>query len=171
VKENFAQSLALVLQHEGGFVNDPRDPGGATNQGVTQAVYDDWRAGEGLAQRSVRQINGYEIGAIYRRRYWNTCRCDDLPAGLDYCIFDFAVNSGANRASRYLQRAVGAVEDGQIGPVTLATVASKPAAALIDTVCAWRLNFLRQLQTFDRFGHGWTTRVEDVRAKAKGMAA
>lgn len=170
MNDNFPASLAAVLVHEGGYVNDPRDPGGATNQGVTQAVYDDWRAGEGLEQRSVRLINGYEVGAIYRRRYWDACRCDDLPAGVDYCIFDFAVNSGTNRAARYLQRAAGVAEDGQIGPMTIAAVFAKPATGLIDQVSSLRLAFLRQLKTFDRFGRGWTRRVEEVCAKARAMA-
>jgi lysozyme family protein len=171
MRANFAPSLALVLQHEGGFVNDPQDPGGATNRGVTQAVYDAWRLGEGIGRRSVRAINDYEVGAIYRRDYWEACRCDDLPSGLDYCIFDFAVNSGVNRASRYLQRALGAVEDGQIGPATLARAGSQSVEYTIKAVCDARLAFLRQLPTFARFGGGWTVRVGDVRAKGMAMAA
>lgn len=171
MRANFAPSLALVLQHEGGFVNDPQDPGGATNRGITQVVYDAWRLGEGLGRRSVRNINDYEVGAIYRRNYWNACRCDDLPSGLDYCIFDFAVNSGVNRASRYLQRALGAVEDGQIGPETAARASAQSVEYTINVVCDARLAFLRQLATFPRFGGGWTVRVGDVRAKGKAMAA
>lgn len=171
MRANFAPSLAAALVHEGGFVNDPQDPGGATNRGVTQLVYDAWRLGEGLARRSVRLINDYEVGAIFRRQYWNACRCDDLPAGLDYCIFDFAVNSGVNRASRYLQRALGAVEDGQIGPATVARAGAQSVEYTINSVCDARLVFLRQLPTFGHFGGGWTARVGDVRAKAEGMAA
>lgn len=171
MRANFSASLALVLQHEGGWVNDPLDPGKETNRGVTQLVYDAWRLGEGLARRSVRLINDYEVGAIYRRNYWNACRCDDLPAGLDYCIFDFAVNSGVNRASRYLQRALGTVADGQVGPVTIALAGERPAERTISAVCDARLAFLRQLPTFGHFGGGWTARVGDVRAKAEEMAA
>ncbi len=171
MKQNFPLSLAAVLIHEGGYVDDPQDPGGATNKGVTQAVYDDWRVGEGLARRSVRFINDYEVGAIYRRRYWGAVRGDDLPPGVDYCVFDFAVNSGVNRASRYLQRAAGVVDDGRIGPATLAAVKAKPAAALIAAVCDARQAFLEQLPTFARFGRGWTARVAEVRAKATEMTA
>lgn len=170
MRANFAPSLAAVLVHEGGFVNDPQDPGGATNRGVTQVVYDAWRLGEGLARRSVNLINDYEVGAIYRRNYWNACRCDDLPSGLDYCIFDFAVNSGVNRASRYLQRALGVVADGSIGPATVAAVSAKPTAPLIAAVNDARLAFLRHLPTFARFGRGWTQRVTDVDAMAIGMS-
>lgn len=169
MKLNFTTSLVLVLQHEGGFVDDRYDPGGRTMKGVTQAVYDDWRVGEGLPKRDVKLLNDYEVGAIYRRRYWDACRCDDLPAGVDYAIFDFAVNSGVNRACRYLQRAADVVDDGQIGAVTMGAVSAKPAVEIIEKVCAARLNFLRQLKIFDRFGKGWTTRVQDVCAKAKLM--
>lgn len=169
MKLNFPASLALVLRSEGGYVDDPRDPGGATNKGVTQDVYNDWRAAEGLEKRSVRLINDYEIGAIYRKRYWDACRCDDLPAGVDYCVFDFAVNSGVNRASRYLQRAAGVADDGQIGAMTIAAVCAAQSIAIIERVCVDRLNFLRALKTFAHFGKGWTARVEDVCAKSKVM--
>jgi lysozyme family protein len=169
VNLNFAASLVLVLRSEGGYVDDPRDPGGATNKGVTQDVYNDWRAVEGLEKRSVRLLNDYEVGAIYRKRYWDACRCDDLPAGVDYCVFDFAVNSGVNRASRYLQRTAGVAEDGQIGPATVAAVCSAEPIAIIEKVCADRLNFLRALKIFEHFGKGWTARVEDVCAKSKVM--
>jgi lysozyme family protein len=171
MKFNFVPSLAAVLIHEGGYVNDPQDPGGATNKGVTQPVYDDWRIGEKLSKRSVQLINAFEVGEIYRRRYWNATRGDDLPSGVDYCVFDFAVNSGVNRATRYLQRAAGVNDDGQIGSMTLAAVKAKPSVALIEQICAARLNFLRQLPTFARFGKGWTARVEDVAKRAKDMLA
>lgn len=169
MKLNFTTSLVLVLQHEGGFVDDPYDPGGRTNKGITQNVYDDWRVSEGLPKRDVKLLNDDETGAIYRARYWNACRCDDLPVGVDYCVFDFAVNSGVNRACRYLQQAVGVVDDGQIGPMTIAAVSAVPPVGIIEKVCAARLNFLKQLKIFDRFGRGWTMRVQDVCEKSKVM--
>ena len=168
---NFAPSLAAMLVHEGGFVCNPNDPGGATNQGVTQAVYDDWRSSKGLPQRSVRVIGAAEVETIYRDLYWNRIRGDDLPSGVDYAVFDFAFNSGVGRAARFLQQAVGAVPDGQIGPATLALVEIKQADQLIDALCDMRLNFLQALKTFQYFGRGWTRRVAEVRAKAKDMAA
>lgn len=168
---NFNPSLALVLVHEGGFVNDPRDPGGATNKGITQAVYDDWRAKHDLAKQSVQSISQAEVGLIYKHNYWDAVQCDQLPLGVDYCVFDFAVNSGANRAARYLQRACGVADDGQIGAMTIAAVNAKPAVWLVNAVCDARLAFLRQLKTFDHFGKGWTARVNEVRAKAKEMVA
>lgn len=169
-KDNFASSLAAVLTHEGGYSNDPQDPGGATNKGVTQAVYDDWRRSKGLAPRSVRSLEKAELEAIYRKRYWDACRCDDLPSGLDYCVFDFAINSGAFRAARYLQKAAGVADDGQIGAITLAAVKATGAKCLIAAVCTARQAFLEQLSTFGRFGKGWTQRVKDARAKADAMA-
>lgn len=171
MKQNFAPSLALVLQHEGGFVNDPRDPGGATNKGVTQHVYDDWRRSQGLGPRSVKSLEQSEVEAIYRKLYWDAVRGDDLPSGVDYATFDFAVNSGPMRAARYLQRAVGAAEDGQIGPLTIAAVNAKPVCQTITMLCAERLAYLGQLSTFDRFGRGWSARVGDVSRVAAEMAA
>jgi lysozyme family protein len=171
MRANFASSLAAVLQHEGGFVQDRFDPGGATNRGITQHVYDDWRRSQGLSPRGVRSLEQAEIEAIYRKLYWNACRCDDLPSGVDYCVFDFAVNSGPVRACRYLQRAVGVTDDGQIGPVTLAAVRAKPACETIAAISAARLDFLGQLPTFSRFGKGWSARVGEVGLKAAEMSA
>lgn len=168
---NFSSCLAAVLVHEGGYVNDSRDPGGATNQGVTQAVYDSWRHSQALPLQSVRFIQTRETAAIYRLLYWARCRCDDLPAGVDYATFDFSVNSGVNRAARYLQRAVGVPEDGQIGPATIAAANAKPACATIGAINSARLAFLGQLPTFPRFGAGWTTRVGEVGQQATEMAA
>ena len=168
---NFDPSLVLVLQHEGGFVNHPKDPGGATNKGVTQAVYDDWRASKGLPLRSVKYITMAEVGPIYRKLYWDACRCDDLPSGVDYCVFDFAVNSGRDRAARYLQRCLGVIEDGHIGPMTLAAAKAKPAQDLIQGISDLRLEFLKHLKIYDTFGRGWARRVAEVEAKAREMAA
>lgn len=169
MKENFVTSLLLVLKHEGGFVNHPKDPGGATNKGVTQKVYDIWRINEGLKTQSVKLIRQDEIGSIYRQDYWNACKCDTLPVGVDYCVFDFAVNSGVSRAKKFLQRALNVQADGLIGPMTLNAAKAFPAKDLIDKICNSRLEFLRGLNTFPTFGKGWTRRVEEVRVGAKAM--
>lgn len=168
---NFDAALALVLVHEGGYVNHPADPGGATNKGVTQAVYDAYRRGKGQPTQSVRYISTAEVGAIYRFLYWARTRADELPAGVDYVVFDFAVNSGVDRSSRYLQRAVDAAEDGKVGPATLAKAAAQDPRQLIDELCDARMAFLRGLRTFATFGKGWTRRVTEARAKAKSMVA
>lgn len=168
-KENFGSSLAKVLVHEGGYVNDPADPGGATNKGVTQAVYDGWRRSHGEAVQSVRSISVDEIAGIYRLLYWDRMRGDDLPAGVDYAAFDFAVNSGVSRAAKFLQAVAGAADDGVIGRQTLDAVMRMGARQAITALCNKRLGFLRGLGIFWRFGKGWTTRVEQVRADALGM--
>jgi lysozyme family protein len=170
MRGDFGSALAAVLVHEGGYVNDPQDPGGATNRGVTQKVYDNWRSGRGLPHRSVRDIEDVEIEAIYRKLYWDAVKGDELPSGLDYCLFDFAVNSGPGRAARFLQTAVGVATDGKIGPGTLTAVAAHDAVSVIRAVCAARLDFLQGLSTFARFGRGWTARVNEVRTRAEAMA-
>jgi lysozyme family protein len=170
MKGNFTAALASVLVHEGGYVNHPKDPGGATNKGVTQRVYDDWRVNRGLAPRSVKHIQTNEIEEIYRKQYWDAVKGDQLPAGVDYCVFDLAVNSGTNRAARFLQRAAGVFEDGKIGPVTLAAVNMIPPRLLVDSICDERICFLKSLSTFSTFGKGWTRRVSDVRDHGKAMA-
>jgi lysozyme family protein len=170
MRENFTKSLGMVLVHEGGYVNHPKDPGGATNKGVTQAVYDSWRASHGQPKQSVKFITGDEVEGIYRLLYWDRVRGDDLPSGVDYAVFDFAVNSGVNRASRYLQTALGVAADGQVGRMTLTAAAAANPATLALTICDKRLSFLRGLGTFKTFGKGWTNRVTGVRAAALEMA-
>lgn len=171
MRRNFAPSLAAVLVHEGGYVNDPRDPGGATNKGVTQRTYDVWRVDHQLPKRSVKHITDAEVMAIYKRMYWDKVSGDLLPSGLDYCLFDFAVNSGPRRAATYLQRILGVADDGKIGPVTLDAVEAVPAKDLIEGVCNLRLAFLKKLPTFAHFGRGWSRRVAEVRSKARELAA
>ena len=170
MKDNFAKSLAAVLVHEGGYVNDPVDPGGATNKGVTQAVYDSWRVTHGNPVRSVRHIEQAELLGIYKLRYWDQVRGDDLPSGLDYAVFDYAVNSGVSRASKYLQAVVGVAQDGKIGSQTIAAANALGASKAIDRLCDKRLGFLRGLGTLWRFGKGWTSRVAHVRKQAKEWA-
>ena len=169
MKANFDKSLALVLVHEGGYVNHPKDPGGATNRGVTQAVYDAYRKTRGKAGQSVKFITDEEVNAIYKFQYWDRVQGDLLPAGLDYAVFDFAVNSGVGRASKYLQAVLGVAQDGQIGARTLAAI-TNPSNA-INALCDRRMSFLRNLRTFLTFGKGWTRRVTDVRKHALDMAS
>lgn len=169
MNSNFDKCLALVLVHEGGYVNHPRDPGGATNRGVTQAVYDAYRKTRARPVQSVKFITDDEVKAIYRFQYWDRVQGDLLPAGLDYAVFDFAVNSGVGRASKYLQAVVGTPQDGVIGARTLAAIQSPTNA--INALCDRRMSFLRNLRTFLTFGKGWTRRVNDVRAHALEMAS
>src|SRR5690606_3068438 len=130
-----------------------------------------YRDDERKPRQSVRMIRPEEVEAIYRERYWAKVRGDDLPAGVDYAVFDFAVHSGVNRAARFLQRAVGTVEDGVIGPKTLAAAWAMPPRRFIEARNAERLNFLRGIGTFRTCGRGWTRRVAEVEQAATEMAA
>lgn len=170
MRENFTAALAAVLVHEGGYVNHPADPGGATNRGVTQRVYDAYRLGQGVKAQSVRYITDEEVHAIYKRQYWDVLRCDELPSGVDYAVFDFGVNSGCDRAARYLQMALAnpAVKvDGVIGVVTIdAAKNHQNHAILVGKLCEDRWDFLTRLPHFPTFKNGWKSRVDGVRRKA-----
>lgn len=168
---NFPTALKLVLVHEGGFVNHKDDPGGATMKGVTQAVYDGYRARKGEAKRAVKLIANAELQDIYRRQYWMAIHADDMAAGVDYCLFDYAVNSGAGRAAKDLQRALGVKVDGMIGMGTMKALADADDARLINDICDRRLRFLKSLRTWKTFGKGWARRVEGVRAAAAAMVS
>lgn len=165
---SFYASLAFVLAHEGGFVNHPRDPGGATNLGITRATLAVHR-GRAVSVAEVRALTRAEAGAIYRASYWDAVRGDDLPAGLDLALFDFAVNSGPGRAVRMLQRVVDVRQDGLIGPVTLRAAAGD-VKGVIARLCAARLAFLHALPTWPTFGRGWHKRVIAVDVAARRLA-
>jgi len=169
------ESLARVLAHEGGYSNHPADPGGATMKGVTQRVYDGYRKGKGLAVRSVKGITTDELNEIYDRQYWDAVKGDLLPAGVDYVLFDGAVNSGPGRSIMWLQQALrpaytGRI-DGVMGVGTLAALkADKNNDALIDRICNARMAFLKRLSTFATFGRGWSARVTEVRSIGQAWA-
>lgn len=170
VATNFDQCLAALLVHEGGNDDDPRDPGGRTSRGITQSEYDVWRTAQGLTKRDVWTASDAEVRAIYYTNYWGAVRGDDLPSGVDYCVFDYAVNSGVSRSSKALQAAIGATQDGAIGSQTLAATRTKSAASVITAICDSRLTFLQGLSTWATFGRGWSARVSDVRAMSLQMA-
>lgn len=166
--DNFAPSLAHVLASEGGWSDDPHDPGGATNEGITQHRYDLFRVSHGQQTRSVRLIDPNEVEAIYRI-YWNAVQGDKLPSGVDYATFDYAVNSGPHRAVCALQEAAGVADDGLIGTVTLAAVNSADPRRLINAICDERQAYLESLPTYRYFGDGWDNRVASVEQVARGM--
>jgi len=159
MKENYAFCLQQVLKYEGGYVNHPQDPGGPTNKGVTQDVYDGWRKAHNQPTQSVKNISMDEVQGIYRQLYWDKIRGDDLPDGVDMAVFDFAVNSGVSRASKYLQTIVGAPQDGIIGPQTIQATKDYVAMALTNK----RLSFMQSLSIWPTFGKGWGARINDVK--------
>ncbi|WDR02762.1 glycosyl hydrolase 108 family protein [Devosia algicola] len=176
--ERFATCLALVLKLEGGYVDNPNDPGGATNRGITRRTLAAWRQirpWADLAKTEVKSLSRAEAAQIYRANYWDVIRGDALVPGLDLALFDFAINSGPGRAVKTLQRLLGVVADGVIGVRTLAAIDDKIAAAgasnLVRQLCADRLVFLQTLSTFAHFGVGWTRRVKTVQAAALAAAA
>jgi len=168
MENNFEQCLALVLRHEGGFVNHPKDPGGMTNLGVTKRVWEEW-VGHVVDEAAMRALGPTDVAPLYKKNYWDKIKGDQLPAGVDYASFDLAVNSGVGRAAKTLQKAVGVTQDGAIGPATLAAVESQDARNLATEICNLRLNFLQSLPTFATFGKGWTRRVSEVEETAFKM--
>jgi len=178
MRGNFEPALEAVLKHEGGFVNHPRDPGGMTNLGVTKRVWEEW-VGRQVTEEEMRALTPEAVEPLYRARYWDAVRGDDLPAGVDYAVFDCAVNSGPRRAIIFAQRVASVTQDGVLGPKTLAAIEAyckkEGADTFVEVYSEEREAFLRRLPTFAVFGRGWTRRVADVEMYAsrmveKGMA-
>jgi lysozyme family protein len=172
MQSNFDKCLALMLAHEGGFVNHPQDPGGMTNLGVTKRVWEEW-VGHEVDEKQMRALTPETVAPLYKRKYWDAVRADELVAGVDYCVFDVAVNSGSGRAVKFLQSCAGVAVDGGFGPATLTAVneTQKEPERLIELYCAERLAFLQSLKTFETFGKGWSRRVAEVKDKALTMVA
>ncbi len=173
----FDYGLAQVLRHEGGYVDHPKDPGGATNFGITRKTLARWRHINPwfmLKKSQVRALKKPEVAAIYRALYWDRCRGALLANGLDHAVFDYAVNSGPSRAIRHLQGLVGAKPDGVLGALSLRAIQRKintiGARGLINALCDRRLGFLRRLSNYSTFGRGWRNRVEEVRRLALNVA-
>ncbi len=165
---NWDACFSHVIKHEGGYVNHPSDPGGRTNLGVTQEVWEDW-IDRSVGEAEMRALTPEKVKPLYKELYWNRIKGDNLPSGVDYCVFDAAVNSGARRASLWLQTALGATADGSIGPQTLAMTLAVSPDTIIRNYCAQRLKFLEGLSTWPTFGKGWERRVAEVKATALSM--
>jgi len=176
--DNWMRSLESMLVSEGGFSDDPRDPGnrlpdgrpGSTMLGVTQANWERW-VGRQVTHEEMRKLTPEKVAPFYKRKYWDACKCDELPVGLDYLVFDLAVNAGPGRASKMLQTAVGATPDGIIGPRTLAAVRAMNPEELISKFSDAKTEFYKSLPTFPTFGKGWLNRVAAVKIKATSMLA
>jgi len=169
--DNFDKCLELLLVHEGNFVNHPSDPGGMTNLGVTKAVLEEW-VGHPVTEKEMRNLTPLMVAPLYKRKYWDACRANELVSGVDYCVFDVAVNSGVGRAIKLLQQTVGATPDGGYGPITSALVKKAEAdpERLISVFSARRMEFLQSLKSFPVFGKGWSRRVAEVKEKALLLA-
>lgn len=169
MKDNFEKCFQLVLEHEGGFVNNPKDPGGTTNLGVTQRNWEVY-LNRSVTETEMRALTPDDVKLFYKELYWDRIKGDQLPAGIDYAAFDLAVNSGVYKAARYLQQIAGVADDGIIGPKSLEAIMACDPEEVVDVLCDMRLDFLKRLSTFSTFGKGWSHRVAEVKLKAISMA-
>ena len=168
MKSNFDKCLAMLLEHEGGYVNSKHDRGGMTNLGVTKRVYDEW-IGRESTEQEMRDLTPDDVAPIYKKNYWDRVKGDQLPSGVDWCAFDWAVNSGSGRPAKAIQRAVGATQDGAIGNQTLGLVAEKDPKFIIDYVYTVRQSFYESLDDFKHFGRGWSRRNTETLHQAMEM--
>ena len=168
MEKNFNKCLEIILHHEGGYVNHPRDPGGETNFGVTKRVYQEWGG-----TKDMEDLTKEDVAPIYEKNYWLRAKCDQLPSGLDLAVMDWSVNSGVGRAVKKLQQMIGTVADGGIGPNTLKTLDEYiEHHGLEQTIRSYkntRQEFYESLSTFDTFGKGCTRRNEETEKIALEM--
>lgn len=171
----FHDVVALLLKHEGGYVHNAKDPGGATNMGITLATLERWR-GEKCTPADVKAMSELEARQIYFAFYWNPVRADELAPGVDYMVFDFAVNGGPRRSALFLQEVVGAEMDGVIGPKTLGATRTIPPVGIVRAFHDVKMDFYRRVRhprtgalLWDTFGKGWSRRANEVKARAYSM--
>ena len=166
--ENYQKCLEMILHHEGGYVNHPKDPGGETNLGVTKKVYEDFGG-----TKDMKDLTVEDVAPIYEKNYWGRMKCDEIPSGLDLCVFDFGVNAGTGRSAKFLQTMIGTTADGGIGPNTLSKLADYvDENGIEDTIKnfqAERQSYYESLGTFETFGKGWTRRVTETTESALEM--
>ena len=176
MQSNWDTAFNLMLKSEGGFSNDQRDSGnhlpdgreGSTMLGVTQYNWENW-IGHEVTQEQMKKLTPEDVKPFYKKKFWDVCRCDDMPSGIDYLVFDFAVNAGCGGSAKILQKAVGVTPDGGIGPMTLAAVNAISEAELIEKFSEAKEAFYRSLDNFPVYGNGWLSRVAQVKVKASAM--
>jgi lysozyme family protein len=162
-RSNYERCFAFTLRYEGGYVNHPRDPGGATNLGITKRVLEGHR-GRPVSIAEVKALTKDEAGEIYRKNYWRAVRGDDLPSGVDLVVWDYGVNSGPSRAIKAMQRALKVRVDGHVGAATIAAANEADPVQLVEAICKERQRFVRSLKTYSTFGKGWERRIAAVRS-------
>lgn len=168
MKDNFKNSFALVLKHEGGYVNHPADPGGMTNLGVTKRAWEEY-VGRPVDEQTMRSLTPLIVEPFYKQRYWDAVRGDELPKGIDYLMFDFAVNAGPRRAILTLQETLNINADGIIGPITLKKVNEADSKKLVNDYSNKKERFYRGLSRFNVFGVGWLNRATEAKESATRM--
>jgi len=165
-----------MLRYEGGFANHPKDPGGRTLQGVTQAVYNNYRRKKGLKPQTLTagMMNTpqwqIEMGDIYRGGYWLPVQGPTLNSGVDGALFDYGVNSGPRRAVRVAQHLSGRPVTGRLTAEDVAAINKRPPEKMVAAICNERLAFVKSLRTWKTFGKGWTSRIRDVQAYCTQLA-
>ena len=169
MNQNLEHCMEMLLKHEGGYVNHPSDPGGITNLGITKRTYDEFH-GTNIDEEGMRDLTVEDVTPIYRRNYWERCRCQDLPNGVDWAVMDACVNHGTSRAAKFLQKAVMVNQDGAIGPLTMMAVGEAEPEEIINRLAVYRDAFYRSLSTFETFGRGWIRRNDETREQALEMA-
>jgi lysozyme family protein len=171
MKSTYDVCLPLLLAHEGGYTNHPSDPGGPTKFGITIFDYRKYIK-PGATAADVRAMTIEEAKRIYRTRYWDAQRCDELPAGVDYAVFDYGVNSGIGRSGKVLRRLVNLPDrPSTVSDDVIDAARAFDRAALVNGICDERLRFLQSLRTWSVFGAGWRRRVREVKSMALAMAA
>ena len=170
--DSFEASLALLLATEGGYADNPHDNGGCTNLGVTKRAWATFtkRPMAEVGEDEMRALTPEKVAPLYRAMFWDVCLCDSLPEGLDYAVFDFAVNSGPHRAVVTLQQAAGTRADGRMGPLTLHVIDAITSNSLLHDYADARKAWLKTLSDYAYYGHGWNARVNAVLEKALAMA-
>lgn len=147
----------MLLEHEGGYVNHPKDPGGETNLGITKRTWAKW-LGRDINEGEMKELTPEDVAELYKKEYWDRLKCDNLPTGLDFFCFDWGVNSGTGRSAKALQRIISVAQDGAIGPKTLRALEDHNAKEVVDLMHSRRQEFYENLTTFETFGKGWTRR-------------
>lgn len=163
MEADYNSCLSCVLGLEGGYTDDPNDPGGATNLGITQNEYDAWRTAQGLPTQSVELITDDEANTIYYNNYWVPMNCAALPAGLDCAVFQAGVNIGPATAVEMLQGILNVTADGVVGPATLAAITPANTSSVIAAFLAAQQNYYQSLAQTNSseasFLDGWMNRV------------
>ena len=166
---NFKTCLDLVLKSESGYVNNPADPGGMTNLGVTKRVWEEF-TGHGADEKEMRSLTPEKVAPLYEQKYWRPCYGEVLPRGLDFVVFSMGVNAGPGRSVKLFQSAIGCVPDGVIGPATRSLILGSNSTTLISKFSEARREYYRSLKTFPIFGKGWLTRVDKEESEALNLA-
>jgi lysozyme family protein len=172
MKENWESSFARMIKSEGGYVNDSHDSGGETNLGVTKAAWASYM-GRPIKDGEMKLLTVDQVKPFYKKLYWDKVKGDDLPSGIDYAVFDFAVNGGTGQSSKFIQRSVGAIADGAIGPATMALISKTDSTKLLETFTQEKRDFynaiVKNKPTQIKFLKGWMNRTDEVHKIAKSM--